>query len=198
MRKKNLRNLKRRKNFRPVRKSFLIVCEGEKTEPNYFTSFRVPKRIFDVYGIGANTESLVRQTIAIRDNQGTAYDEVWCVFDRDSFPLENFNNALVLAENNDIEVAYSNEAFEIWYLLHFHYHDSATGRDRYKAMLTERLGFRYKKNDPAIYDHLEPMQDAAIKNAKKLEKSYPRLRPGYDNPCTRVYKLVEKLKAHSV
>lgn len=198
MRGKSLKNLKRRKNFRSVRKNFLIVCEGEKTEPNYFTSFRVPKKVFDVHGIGANTESLVRETLKIRDNQSTIYDEVWCVFDRDSFPIVNFNNARELAKNNNIKVAYSNEAFEIWYLLHFHYHDSATSRTQYEAMLTDRLGFLYKKNDPSMYEHLESLQDNAIKNAKRLINSYPHHRPGNDNPSTNVYELVEKLKAHSV
>lgn len=198
MRSKSLKNLKRRKNFKPLRKSFLIVCEGEKTEPNYFSNFRVPKKIFDVEGIGANTESLVRRAIKHRDTSSTSYDEVWCVFDRDSFPIENFNNALELARNNNIKVACSNEAFEIWYLLHFHYHDSATSRAQYKALLTDRLGFQYEKNDPNIYEHLESLQDDAIKNAKRLKNSYLHHSPGNDNPSTNVYELVEKLKAHSV
>jgi hypothetical protein len=65
-------------------------------------------------------------------------------------------------------------------------------------MLTGRLGFQYKKNDPSIYEHLESLQENAIKNAKRLNKSYPHHRPGNDNPSTNVYELVEKLKAHSV
>lgn len=181
----------------PLRKNFLIVCEGEKTEPEYFTSFRVPKTILDIHGLGANTESLVRETIRIRDSDSTIYNEVWCVFDRDSFPIENFNNALMLAKNNNINVAYSNEAFEIWYLLHFYYHDAATSRTQYESMLTHRLGFQYKKNDPKIYDHLIPSQANAIKNAKRLISSYSSHRPGHDNPSTTVYELVEKLNFHS-
>ncbi len=102
MRKKSLSNLKRRKNFKPIRKNFLIVCEGEKTEPLYFRSFRVPKKVFDVIGLGANAESLVEKAIEIRDRETTSYDEVWCVFDRDSFPAQNFNNALALARRNNI------------------------------------------------------------------------------------------------
>lgn len=67
--------------------SFLIVCEGEKTEPNYFRRFRVPAEVarIDVQGIGANTVSLVRKAIALRD--AGDYDQTWCVFDRDSFSL---------------------------------------------------------------------------------------------------------------
>jgi len=38
----------RKVNTRDVKSRFLIVCEGEKTEPNYFKSFRVPKKVIDV------------------------------------------------------------------------------------------------------------------------------------------------------
>jgi len=71
MRSKSIKNLKRRKNFKPLRKNFLIVCEGEKTEPYYFSSFRVSKDVFDVLGIGANTESLVRKAIKLRNTSST-------------------------------------------------------------------------------------------------------------------------------
>jgi len=198
MRKKSLSNLKRKKNFREIRKNFLIVCEGEKTEPNYFEKFRVPKKVFDVFGIGANTASLVEKAIALRDNSTVSYEEVWCVFDRDSFPPQNFNNALRLAKQNNIKVAYSNEAFEIWYLLHFNYHDSATSRMQYSTMLTDRLGFQYKKNDPSIYDHILPLQSAAIQNAENLLRSYSNHSPERDNPSTTVHKLIQELNKFSV
>jgi len=197
MRKKSLSNLKRRKNFREVRKNFLIVCEGEKTEPNYFEKFRVPKKIFDVVGLGANTKSLVEKAIELRNNSTVSYSEVWCVFDRDSFPAQNFNNAIKLAKQNDINVAYSNEAFEIWYLLHFDYHDSATSRTQYAAMLTTRLGFRYKKNDPLMYDHILLLQKTALRNAEKLINSYDNHSPERDNPSTTVHILVQELNKYS-
>lgn len=198
MRPKSLSNLKRRKNFKSVRKSFLIVCEGEKTEPLYFKSFRVSKKVYDVIGLGANTDSLVKKTIEIRDSEITTYDEVWCVFDRDSFPPQNFNNALALARRNNIHVAYSNEAFEIWYLLHFHFHDSATNRAQYSKMLTDRLGFKYQKNDPSMYDRILPLQIAAIHNAENLLSSYAHHSPVNDNPSTTVHKLVQELNKYSV
>ena len=42
--------------------SFLIVCEGEKTEPNYFKAFRVKSAQVVVEGTGCNTISLVDKT----------------------------------------------------------------------------------------------------------------------------------------
>ena len=51
---------------------FLIVCEGEATEPNYFESLKndLPKGVLDVYdfkivGNGHNTVSLVNSAMAL-------------------------------------------------------------------------------------------------------------------------------------
>jgi hypothetical protein len=57
----------RKVETRELIERFLIVCEGEKTEPNYFKSFRVPKDVIDIYGLGANTISLVKEAIKLRD-----------------------------------------------------------------------------------------------------------------------------------
>jgi hypothetical protein len=196
MRRKSVNNFKRKINFRDTRKRFLIVCEGEKTEPNYFRKFRVPTLVIDVFGEGYNTDSLLKVTIEYKKQD--SYDEVWCVFDRDSFPAENFNNALILAQKHKIKAAYSNEAFELWYILHFHYHDAATSRNEYKRILTQRLGFEYKKNDPDIYDHLLAKQSAAIHNSTKLLSTYINHSPVKDNPCTTVHILVQELNKSSV
>lgn len=194
--KRNISSFRRKKDFRQIRIKFLIVCEGECTEPFYFQSFRVPKDVFDVRGFGMNTVSLVKKAISLKEEGD--YGEIWCVFDRDDFPPQNFNNALALAKNNHINVAYSNQAFEIWYLLHFYYHDAATDRDQYKRMLTQRLGFQYKKNDRTIYEKLFLKQDDAIKNAERLLSSYPNHSPVKDDPCTTVHMLVQKLNKYSV
>lgn len=85
----------------------------------------------------------------------------------------------------------------IWYLLHFHYHDSAINRTQYETMLTNRLGFRYKKNDPLIYDHLLPLQNDALRNAEKLISSYENHSPEKDNPSTTVHLLVKELNKYS-
>ncbi len=115
---KSNRRGKRKVNIRMARERILIICEGEKTEPNYFKSFPVDKEIVEVSirGKGMNTDSLVETAISMRDDaemNGRAYNQVWCVFDRDSFPKQNFNRAIHLAESRKIRVAYSNEAFEI-------------------------------------------------------------------------------------
>jgi hypothetical protein len=185
----------RKTNVKSVRKRFLIVCEGEKTEPNYFNCFEVPKCVIKVKGVGANTLSLVRETIELKKKD--AYDQTWCVFDRDSFPAQNFNNAILLAKRNGIKVAYSNEAFELWYLLHFNYITTALSRDRYGKMLTSSLGRKYEKNSEDMYFQLKDKMENAIENAKKLFSTYKPSNPEKDNPSTTVFELIEELKENS-
>lgn len=135
---------------------FLIVCEGSKTEPNYFRAFPIPPdSVVDVRGIGENTKSLVERALELRSAEGP-YDQVWCVFDRDSFPVQNFNEALELARKNEIQVAYSNEAFELWYILHFFYLDTGVTREDYCHRLSKQdcLRHKYEKNSEIIYDEL--------------------------------------------
>ena len=63
---------KRKERVKEVRIYFLIVCEGEKTEPNYFKSFKTNVKSFvctiDTLGEGSNTKDLVKRTIKIRNN----------------------------------------------------------------------------------------------------------------------------------
>jgi hypothetical protein len=147
-----------------------------------------------------NTINLVKEAIKLKKNDGD-YDQVWCVFDKDSFPIENFNKALELAEDNDIKVAYSNEAFEIWYILHFDYRDTAMSRQEYQDVLTQKLrnaklidlNKQYRKNDNNMYEYLEKLQSQAIKNSKRLLEQYNPPQPAIDNPSTTVHLLVEEL-----
>ena len=177
---------------REIIQRFLIICEGEKTEPNYFRSFRVPALVVDVEGTGENTTSLVRRADELRGRGD--YDQVWCVFDRDSFPAQNFNAALQMAAAKGIRVAYSNEAFELWYLLHFNYCDTALSRDQYGGKLRTLLGRPYLKNDSTMFEALYTRLDAALRNARHLRNSYDPHTPCDDNPCTTVFELVEQLR----
>jgi hypothetical protein len=179
----------------PPKDRFLIVCEGERTEPNYFRSFRVTTVDVDVVGTGANTEYVVREAIKLKRTATPGYDQVWVVFDKDSFPAKHFNNAITLANQNNIKVAYSNEAFELWFLLHFYYFDSAITRNDYIVKLEEFLGRKYKKNDEEIYDLLlrSGNQQAAIKSAATLLAKHPENNPAKANPSTTVHLLVREL-----
>jgi len=142
---KGRNHLRRRVNFRDIRSRFLIVCEGTQTEPNYFNRFRVPKRVVKVVGLGQSTSKLVSETIKLALRNRFKFDQVWCVFDRDRYPAKNFCDAINLAKDNGVKVAYSNEAFELWFVLHFQYLDTAQSRENLVRMLCGLLGKNIKK-----------------------------------------------------
>ncbi len=194
---RKLKDFRRKEGVRGLPKDvFLIVCEGDKTEPNYFKGFRLPRDIMTVHGIGCNTESLVVEAIKkIQEAAfyGYKYDQVWCVFDRDSFPEENFNNAISLAKRKGFKIAYSNQAFELWYLLHFDYVNTSINRNEYKRRLSRKLGRTYCKNSKEMYNLLIEKQQVAIRNANRLLNSYPNLNPSHDDPSTTVHLLVSEL-----
>jgi hypothetical protein len=183
----------RRVNTKEVRQRFLIVCEGEKTEPNYFRSFRVPKEVaeIDVMGIGANPSKLVSRAKKMKEQE--EYDQIWCVFDRDSWTPEDFNDAIKNAENQGFKVAYSNEAFELWYVLHFEFLNTGIPRSDYLQKLNSLLSQGYQKNSEEIYDELLNKQPTAIRNAINLLKHYDPHTPVSDNPSTTVHLLVKEL-----
>lgn len=54
-------------------------------------------------GFGENPSRLVK--IAKELSKQEDYDQVWCVFDRDDFPKEDFNNAIKNAADKGIQVS---------------------------------------------------------------------------------------------
>jgi len=191
---------RREKQHRKERTKILIVCEGEKTEPNYFKEFPVDKEIVnvDIKGDGKNTISLVKEAIdkkKKKEFEREPYNQVWCVFDKDDFSNSDFNNAIKIAKKEKINVAYSNEAFELWYYLHFNYTDSALHRRRYKSLLTRELKEKYQKNSPNMYKILRQHQDKAIKNAEELLifQNCNQKSPANSNPSTTVHNLIKQL-----
>ncbi len=187
----------RRIDDREIVERFLIVCEGEKTEPNYFREFRVPGRVVEIEGSGRNTLSLVDEAIRLKGAAKLPYDQVWCVFDRDLFEADDFNNAIQKARAAGFQVAYTNQAFELWYLLHFDDHREALHRDQYYGILKDRLGHGYHKNSVTMHRELQSRQEQAIRRAESLLAEYgAEHNPQQDNPCTTVHLLVKALRAN--
>ena len=183
------------------RRRVLIVCEDSKSSRYYFNVFPIDPERAEVrtVGTGMNTDSLVEEAIRIQKTaatKGEPYSFVWCVMDRDSFPVANYARAFELASNSHIRIAWANEAFELWYLLHFNYHDTGISRQDYKGKLDKHLSAPYDKADNEIYQKLLDHQPAGITNAKRLEKHWREMGERYperQNPSTSVHKLVEFL-----
>ena len=105
-------------------------------------------------GLGCNPTQLVQAALA--QCQQDDYDQAWCVFDRDTWTPADFKGALALAKQRKVEIAYSNEAFELWYLLHFHYYDIGISRQDYQSRLSALLGYRYVKNSNTCLLYTSP------------------------------------------
>ena len=144
------RSLKRRSSYRDIKQSFLIICEGENTEPDYFNAFRLTSASVKAVGKGMNTIKLVQEAIIIRNEErrkGHAFDQYWVVFDKDDFSNHDFNEAIRMAESNGFNVAYSNQAFEYWFLLHFNMYRGYIHRNDYEQMLSQQMKVKYSKKD---------------------------------------------------
>jgi hypothetical protein len=123
------------------------------------------------------TDSLVEHAIALvnrAERDGIHYGDVWCVFDRDSLPGSNFAPGFELALAHRLHVAWSNEAFELWYLLHFIYDDTAIPHHEYAKRWA--LHFRSDKAGRSIYERLKDHQTAALRNAQRWSDTVRRWR----------------------
>lgn len=192
---------KRSKQILPPRKRYLICTEG-KSEAIYFAhykSFTGPVVIS--LDKSDHKVSLVKKTIEernIRIQTGDfdeEIDEVWVVLDRDADPSNrldksHFNQALNLAEKNGVFIAYSNDAFELWFILHYQDLWASTHREQLFKMLAKHRGKKYEKTED-LYGEVKQFRSKAIQRAASLLK--PKHRPESANPSTTVHKLVAKL-----
>lgn len=207
----------------------LIYSEGTKTEPNYVENIK--KLIAKKYNVHPNDVEIVKgnkksnNTIhlvndALKDvkkrlKNNEIINHVWIFFDKDDFPIEDFNEACRKLErinnskdkNDDgfnyetktditYHACYSNEAFELWLCLYFGYIHAALGRKQLIEYLDDKLtpyGYEYGKNIENIHDILECVGgklEKAIIYAKKLEVNINK------NPSTTVHNFIEYFKPY--
>lgn len=183
---------RRRAPRRKPNNAILLVCGGH-TEKIYFEQFNLDlAKIRVVANLHArNPRSIVER--AIREKASNQYNQVWCLFDKDIFTC--FDEAILLARANDIKVASSNQAFDLWYVLHFQRQDGPLHREKYSEIIKRGLNRPYSKTDASIYNALRPKMRNAIENAKAGHQCHKRAgnRPGECESFTTVYLLVEHL-----
>jgi hypothetical protein len=193
--------------------TILIVCEGENTEPSYFRQFKLSSATIKPIGEGYNTISLVKRAVQLSKEK--SYDQVWCVFDADPKPdnpnqAKNFNDAVTLAEKKGFGVAYSNQAFEYWLILHFDDHQGGgMNRNDYNNKINQLLkpfGLTYdgesnKIITEEIFEVLDSIDKKTNKERKRLailraERNYDlfdHTNPANEESSTTLFRLVEEL-----
>ncbi len=78
------------------------------------------------------------------------YDEVWCVFDMDYKPDANgqwqdFDNAIKMAQSQGYKCAYSNDSFELWFVLHYQYLDYEHPSEFFNEILSNYWNINYER-----------------------------------------------------
>lgn len=203
MRKEYDPNKVKRRKRKPI---VYIICEGKETETLYFKHFRSRNCLVDIIPIPSKhkaAEHLVKHAkslISQADYYPKDGDQLWCVFDCDDNKDSELQAAISYAEKQGYKIAYSNPAFEYWYLLHFekrngYLKDSATVID-----ILKNKGYleNYGKSVD-VFEELQEHQPEAIQYAKERVERLTRDQVAVicrdSNPVTTVYELVEFLNS---
>jgi hypothetical protein len=211
-------------NFRQQKYAqyFLIVCEDQNTEPAYFEYF---KQLFDnierpketvsleIVGTGFSPLRIVEHTVDIKNKSAKQIDFIWVVFDVDdaaqnATTIKNFNDAFDLAARENIKIAYSNEVFELWLLLHLKKISANNPIPRANIYLelenavkqhgTKYAQFQYTHGKSDIVDIIFEIgnESEAIQKAQDLlifHKNKGTV-PLYANPSTAIHILIDDLR----
>ena len=198
---------KRRESFKEPRKSILIVCEGEKTEPIYFNALKETLRLImvdvEIVGEGGAPITVVNRAIALREERKqiakksltkTEYEVIYCVIDVDTH--ETLDQTIDKARGNEICVILSNPCFEYWYILHFRKTSAPFNRSQDAKSALRQQHPAYSESDTTIFNVVYPKTSDAIKHSKEVlnEQHNDAEDLRNCNPSTHVHKIVEYLQ----
>ena len=208
---------KKRRQEHLIKKKYryYIFCEGEQTEPQYFMGFKrlieenpiyKDMVLIEIQPCAAETMRVIGMAERYVRKNGIQKGQIWCVYDKDSFPASDFNGVALRAKQLNLEnpelqyyTAWSNESIEFWFVLHFAYYTANNYRTEYISFLNDKfqeLGIgKYQKNMNNIFDILmkKGTPKLAIRYAKKMIKEGKGKTPAEIAPGTKIYELVEEL-----
>lgn len=197
--------------------SFLIVTEGEVTEPIYFKLLLnrlqlSTVRIKVIPGKASDPHHVVQTAVKevqklkrrskktqIANNELTSYDHVWAVVDTDhASQSKTWDNILKEAKKHKIQLAHSTPCFEYWLLLHLEYTTRTLQNGKAaKKTLENKLGTSYSTNKSTTETNLKTLLGncpKAITNAKKARVHHTEANtPLPANPSTEVDHLAAAL-----
>lgn len=203
------RDLARKQASRRRYDKVLVVCEGSKTEPAYFTEikdyYEIDTANIKISGdCGSAPISVVNHAIELFKKEskecGEPFDRVFCVFDRDQH--ESYIQAINIIDQQRPAKVFSaitsTPSFELWFLLHFRYSASPImangGKSAGDRVIEELLRYwpDYRKGAVGAFAHLMEKLDLATRLALQLHNESKST--GCDNPLTSVHELVKYLK----
>ena len=204
------RSKDKRRGKLPTREEYdkiLIVCEGEKTEPNYFNEivghYRLSVANVVVTGkCGSNPKSVfekAKQLYKEEKNKGDSYDKVYCVFDKDEHVnFEEICYSINKKRPSDTFFCITSiPCFEYWLLLHYKDTSAPFFKTQNKSASDKvieelkKYDKSYKKKNTGIFLETIDMLDEAIERAERI---YKQQHDEHPNPSTKVHELVDVLK----
>ncbi|MBA3046425.1 MAG: RloB family protein [Candidatus Thermoplasmatota archaeon] len=193
--------ISRRKGIRKWAHKYVIVCEGEKDEIDYFDGFSTRDsgiKIMAMHGKCTDPKHIIEFAIEQKKKNELDLgngDGIWCVFDVDENQNRELQEAKANAKRKDIKTALSNPCFELWLLLHDEDINASFSRTEIKRKLKRYIP-DYKEIDD-LKIKLDVKLPVAIERAKR--KKEVRERDGVEiyskesNPVTEVYEVVEEI-----
>lgn len=198
-------SFRRRVKLREPYDVVLIVCEGAKTEPNYFKELKNRLRLsnanISICGKECGTDPLSIVDFALqKQKENYEYDRVFCVFDKDRH--NTYRPALDKIRSQpkkiNIEAVNSVPCFEYWLLLH--YRDAtrpyqAGGNNSICGQVVRDLREYISRYNKGMVNSLE-LTYHAVGDAIRYAESRERFcnEDGTDNPSTKVHHLVTYLQ----
>jgi hypothetical protein len=208
-RKTGARTLKRKVATRRPRKTLVVFCEGERTEPEYLDALKRQPSVRDVAAVDLRVEtgqggSVPRTLVALASqaarraiSEEAEIDEFWCVFDVE-WPRNHpgLTEAVQQARANRIQLAISNPCFELWLILHFQDHSAWLDNIEARRLRRQLDGSSDKGLDAAKYI---PLTADAIGRAAELDNRH--LHDGtvfpQDNPSSGMHRLLKAVEPPS-
>ena len=187
----------RERAVRALRKMILIYCEGE-TERIYFEQMKILKRskMISVKIKNVKRSALKLAQHAYRDASYQPFDEVWIVFDKDDLTEQQLEEVNEFCLRHQIHIAYTNEAFELWLLLHFEQIDVTKVYPR--ALLNEKMGdhlevSRYLRNkaNAEVIAPIALRHEVALKNCTEMMAL--RNTESRDNPYCNLHEMIHHI-----
>ena len=201
MPRKSVNPTPRRRPSRDTKPVTYVFCEGEKTEPTYFSRWRERGMSLHIIKVSHTDPCGIikdaQEIISGRSFEPSQGDSVWCVYDVDANSNATLAKAAALAKRNRFDIAVSNPCFELWYILHFELQGGSMTSSAAIGKISSHVAGYTKNMD--VFDTLSPRIQVALANAAKIERRYgQKIDPLQDrscNPFTNVDVLVQKLQA---
>lgn len=188
---------------------FYIYSEGKLTEPDYITNFyqsicdRKKVVLAPIVKAAGVPLTLVKNCVekkaelsrAAKRNSFEKNNVLWAVFDVDIHP--NLDEAIALAEANEIKYIISNPCIEVWGLMHLNVFERPSTRHEAQALLSKAMPGYHHDDCPILpwklcKDNVGKAINNSIKGLERRAEEGKKFPLG--NPSTNFHELLTSMR----